>query len=145
MTSISDLISPFKICESLLGLDIIRGLINSLQIFGDGLAVLSAAESQGLAHQMHDAGLSSETHHREPKHGPLIARDPQAQNLRFTLVIDAQDHVNGPIFNLTAFRITDFDPKRVKENNGVHRLQRAVLPTRDVLQDSVVDAVDKIG
>ncbi len=47
----------FEICERFLGLDIIRGLINPLQIIGDGLAILPAAEVQGMAHQMHDAGL----------------------------------------------------------------------------------------
>ena len=40
-----------------LGLAIIGGLINPLQVLGDILVILPSAEVQGMAHQMHDAGL----------------------------------------------------------------------------------------
>ncbi|SLN76753.1 IS66 Orf2 like protein [Roseovarius gaetbuli] len=50
------------------------------------------------------------------------------QNLAFALWGDAQGHINGLIFDLAAFRVADFDPKRIKENDWIHRLQGAVLP-----------------
>ena len=47
----------FEICERFLGLGIIGGLINPLEVLGDDLAIFPTAEVQGMAHQMHDAGL----------------------------------------------------------------------------------------
>jgi hypothetical protein len=49
--------SRLEISEGFLGLDIIRGLITPLQVLGDVLAILPAAEVQRVAHQMHDTGL----------------------------------------------------------------------------------------
>ena len=50
---------PFrlKIRQGFLGFDILGGLINPLQILGDILTILPPTEVQGVAHQMHDAGL----------------------------------------------------------------------------------------
>ena len=43
--------------RGLFGLTVIRSLINPLQAFGDLLAIFPAAEVQGMAHKVHDAGL----------------------------------------------------------------------------------------
>ena len=41
---------------------------------------------------------------------------------------DAQSHINGLVLNLAAFRIADFDPQGIWENDGIDRLQSPVLP-----------------
>jgi hypothetical protein len=53
---------------------------------------------------------------------------PQAQNLAFAFRGDAQGHINGLVLDLTAFRVTDFEAQRIKENDWVHRFQGAGLP-----------------
>ncbi len=52
-------LAPFglEFRQGLLGLDVIYGLINSLEILGDVFAILPSAEVQGMAHQMHDTRL----------------------------------------------------------------------------------------
>ncbi len=75
-----------------------------------------------------DAAIAQVVHYREPELGPFVVGNPQAENLAFALGVDAQGYVNGFILDLTAFRIADFDPKSIKENNGIHRLQSPVLP-----------------
>ena len=42
-------------------------------------------------------------------------------------------------------RITDFDAQSIKENDGVHRLQRSVLLVCNLLQNVIGDAADEIG
>ena len=56
-----------------------------------------------------NAPVSQVVHHREPEFGSFIGGDPQPQNLTLTLRGDAQGHVNGLVFDLTAFRVADFD------------------------------------
>jgi len=92
-----------------------------------------------------DAPVAQIVHHREPELGPLIIGDPQPQNLAFTFRSDAQSDVNRLVFNLSAFRIANFDAQGIKKNDGVHRLQSAVLPVRHLLQDGIGDATDKVG
>lgn len=77
--------------------------------------------------QIADTQKIRNSHDRQPEFGPFIGRDPQAQNLAFTLWRDAQGHVNRLVFDLAAFRIADFDPQGIEENDWVNRLQGAVL------------------
>jgi hypothetical protein len=58
---------------------------------------------------------------------------------------DAQSHVDGLVFDLTAFRIANFDPKRIEKNNRIHRFQGAVLPVCNLLQNGISDTADKIS
>jgi len=105
-----------------------------------------------------DAAIAQIVHHREPEFGPFIIGNPQPQNLAFAFRGDTQGHVNGFVFDLTAFhwsagecqhsprgRVADFDPERVEKNNRIHRFQSAVLPVRDLLQNGISDTTDKIG
>ncbi len=44
-----------------------------------------------------------------------------------TFWVNAKGDVNGLVFDLTTFCIPDFDPERIKENDGINRLQSPVL------------------
>jgi len=68
-----------------------------------------------------DAPVFKVVHDRKPEFGPFIGGDPQAKNLAFALWRDTQGHINGLVFNLTAFCVADFDPQGVEENDGIHR------------------------
>jgi len=91
------------------------------------------------------AAIAQVVHHREPELSPFVIGNPKAQNLTFTLRGDAQGHVNGLVLNLSAFRIADFDPERIEENDGIHLFQSAVLPVRHFLQNCVSDTADKVS
>ena len=67
-------------------------------------------------------------HDRQPEFGSLVVGNPKPRNLTFTLRGDAQSHINGLVLNLAAFRIADFDPQGIWENDGIDRLQSPVLP-----------------
>ena len=67
-------------------------------------------------------------HDRQPEFGSLVVGNPKPRNLTFTLRGDAQSHINGLVLNLAAFRIADFDPQGIWENDGTDRLQSPVLP-----------------
>lgn len=41
--------------------------------------------------------------------------------------------------------LANLHPQRVKENDRVHRLQGAALPSRDLAHDGVGDAADEVG
>jgi len=58
--------------------------------------------------------------------------------------VTPQGHVNGLVFNLTAFCVAGFDAERIEENDGIHRFQSTVLPVRHLLQNSVRDTADQI-
>jgi len=74
-----------------------------------------------------------------------IGRDPKAQNLAFAFRRDAQSHINRLVFILPALGFSDFDPQRIEENNRINRLQSAVLPLRNFLQNRIRDAADIAG
>jgi len=57
-----------------------------------------------------------------------VGRNLQTQNLALTVGRNAQSHVYGLVFDLSAFRITDFNPQGIEKNDWANRLQRAVLP-----------------
>ena len=66
-------------------------------------------------HDGFDPAIAQIIHHRELEFGPFIIGDPQVLNLAFAFRGDAQGHANGLAFNLTAFRIADFDPDRIEK------------------------------
>jgi len=51
----------------------------------------------------------------KPEFSPLIGGDPQAQNLAFALGRNAQGHADSLVFDLPAFRVTDFDPQGIEQ------------------------------
>ncbi len=83
-------------------------------------------------------------HDGKPEFGRFIGRDPKTQNLAFALWRDAQSHVSRLVFNLSAFRIADFNPQGIEKNNRINRLQSAVLPVGNLLQNRIGDVADKV-
>jgi hypothetical protein len=85
--------------------------------------VLTCTRVDDRDEDVFDAPVAQIIHHRGPEFssfgvGDLLAGRrilefavrPQTQNLTFALRGDAQGHINRLVFDLTAFRVADFDP-----------------------------------
>jgi len=110
----------------------------------DGVREALEAVNNGDEDVLHTP-VAQVVHDRQPEFCPFVGRDPQAQYLTFAFRSDAKGHVDRLVLDLAAFRIPDFDPERVKENDWVHRLQRAILPVRYLSQNRVSYAADQVG
>lgn len=58
---------------------------------------------------------------------------------------DAQGYEDRPVSDKTAFRIADFDPQSIEQNDGVRRCQRAVLAVVNLRQNCVSAVADKVS
>lgn len=78
------------------------------------------------------ASLTGRTFAKCPRGTLLAIHRPKASRLPSNVTL--LGHIYSIVLDLTALSITDFDPKRVEENDRIHRLQCTVLPVRDLHQ-----------
>ena len=84
-----------------------------------------------------NASVSQLIHDSEPEFGALGGLDPQAQNVLRSIRSDAERNIDGLVTDQPL--VADFDAQGVKKNQRIHRLERAVLPFGDRLQNRVGD------
>src|SRR5437764_10923292 len=93
--------------------------------------------------QVFDAAVFQLVHDPQPEFGTLVLLEPKPQNFLGAVGAHAERDVDGLVAHQAL--VADLDPQRVKENQGIDRLQRAGLPGRDLLQHRVSDRADQVG
>lgn len=83
-------------------------------------------------------------HHRQPEFGALVVRNPEAQDLALSIPGDAQGDADRLVLQYPAAGITDLHPESVKNDNGLHPVQRPVLPVADLIRHGIGDTADQI-
>ena len=91
-----------------------------------------------------DPTIAQFVHHRQPELGTLVVGNPESQNLAFLVAGDAERDVNGLVFDHSTVGIANFHPQCVKDHNGIHPVQRPVLPFANLMQHGIGDVVDQI-
>ena len=90
-----------------------------------------------------DAAVLELGHDAKPELGAFALLDPQPQDLLGAISPDPERHVDGLVADQGL--LADLHPQRVKEDQRIDRLQRAGLPSRDLVQDGIRDSADEIG
>ena len=90
-----------------------------------------------------DAAALEFIHDAQPELGAFGLLDPQAQNILGTVGQDTQRDVDRLVAH-GAF-IADLDPQGIEEHQRIGRIERPVLPFRDLVQYGVGHGRDQIG
>jgi len=90
-----------------------------------------------------DATALEFVHDAQPELGAFGLLDPQAQDILGPVGHDAQGNVDSFVAH-EAF-VTDLHPQSVEEHQRIARIERPVLPFRDLIQNGIGHRRDQIG
>jgi hypothetical protein len=102
----------------------------------------STGSHRGLPRWEPDAAVAQFVHDAQPELGALGLLDPEAEHLLGAVGAHAERDVD----RLAAHRalVAHLDAQGIEEDQGVERLERAVLPFGDFLKDGVGRRADQV-
>ena len=94
-------------------------------------------------HDIIDTPVLELVHDAKPELGPFILLDPQPKHLLAAIRTNAEGNVDR--FAADHAFVADFNPDRVEEHQRIGRIERALLPSDNFLQNGIGDGRYQIG